>query len=237
MLSTTDFRLLWEQQDGSDFPPELLPVGDPGDDVAKRRVDTEQTPLAGSSLAAMTAFTRPSVSIGVSGIDASRDFADPIHHLHITAAWRAGAEYAYVARQKMGAHISNGADITVSRTLASSMPETVVDMLPRSSGAGRLRSDTAVAFERLPLLAESTVAVVTRERPNMASAAFSTTVAPATCGTFRVQIGSVTDGRRPTSMEARYRDIAEDGRYLLIIDDPGAAMPVDSVTRQKCSTA
>ncbi|WP_045824301.1 hypothetical protein [Williamsia herbipolensis] len=232
-LSTTDFRLLWEQQDGSEFPPDLLPVGTPGVDLERRRIDLENAPLTGGRLEAMAAFTRPYVSIGVAGIDATRDFADPIHHLHLTAAWSVGAEYAYVARQQVGAHISEGGDVTISRVPSNSLPGTVVEMLPPSSGAGRLPADLAVTFRQEPLLAESTIPVVVAARSDVATAAFESTVTPTTCGSLRVQVGSITDGRRPSSLELRFRDIPDDGRYLLIIDDPGAAMPVDSITLTK----
>lgn len=233
VLSTTDFRLLWEQQDGSEFPLDLLPVGAPGVDLERRRIDLEHAPLTGGRLEAMAALTRPYVSIGVSGIDATRDFADPIHHLHLTAAWSVGAEYAYVARQQVGAHISEGGDVTLSRIPANVLPDTIVEMLPPSTGAGHLPADLAVTFRQEPLLAESTIAVVTAARSDVATAAFTSTAAPTTCGTLRVQVGSVADGRRPTSLELRFRDIADDGRYLLIIDDPGAAIPVDSFTLAK----
>ncbi|GAA2054934.1 hypothetical protein [Williamsia deligens] len=224
-LSTLHFRQLWEESDAADYPLEFAYADA---DVAAG-ADTPRLPglsdLTPPQRAAIDAITRPRVTIAATGLDARRDFADPRHHVRILSA-TADMTTVYVARQHLGATVDRGATVAITQHAPSQWTHDLVGLLPRSPGAGTLTTDATVAFAPVPGFDIGTVSTVVEPRTPTAATAFARPD-PATCGSLRVQVGSIADGRRPTALEVRFRDIVDDGRYLLIVDEPGVAMGVD----------
>ncbi|MGU3292769.1 hypothetical protein [Williamsia sp. M5A3_1d] len=233
-LSTREFRLLWEEFDASDYPLEFAYTGT--DDI-HRGSDGPSAPsiraerLTTPQREAMTALCKPSITIGVGGLDARKPFTDTSHQSRLVSATR-DTEHVYIARQKLGDSPSIGATVSITRHALKTWTRDLVGLLPAAASAGSLPSDTNVGFGRLPGADTSTVATVVAPQHPSAASAF-TNPQPATCGSIRVQVGSITDELRPLSMELRYRDIPGDGRYLLIIDSPGAALPIDDTSFAK----
>lgn len=225
-LRTLHLRQLWEEADGADFPPEFAAadarVASTGDESPGRPL----AELTAPRRAAISTLTRPLVTIAVTGLDATKPFDDPRHHLRLVSATR-DVQTVIVARQELAGSVSLGGTVSITQHTASDWTRDIVGMLPRSAGPGSLPTDTDVTFRRLPGIDASTIAVVDAPPRSSAAAAFARDD-PATCGSLRVQVGSAVDGRRPSVVEIRYRDIPDDGRYLLIVDEPGVALGVDA---------
>ncbi|WP_299573743.1 hypothetical protein [uncultured Williamsia sp.] len=225
-LRTLHFRQLWAEADGIDFPSEFAAAdartASTGDESPGRPLAELSEPRR----AAIAALTRPLVTIAVAGLDARQPFEDPGHHRRVVSATR-DMQTVIVARQELTGSVSLGGTVSITRHTASDWTRDIVAMLPRSDGAGSLPTDTDVTFRQLPGIDASTIAVVEPPPRPSAAAAFARDD-PATCGSLRIQVGSAVDGHRPSVIEARYRDIPGDGRYLLIVDEPGVAMGVDA---------
>ena len=233
IVGTEQFRLLWSDQDGAAFPSELAPLGSREYENAdvERLAQLEMLANLRSAMnptkqAAMAALTRPRYSISVSGLDARRPFTDTSHHIGIVSAWGGTGDRAVIARQKPGRSTSHGGDVAVTMHALSDWTADLVAMLPRSIRAGMLPADHAVPFDETSIDVE-VLRQVSASAPKSTAAAAFVHRSPTTCGSLRVQVGSVADGRRPTSMTVKFRDIEGDGRYLLIIDSPGSALGVD----------
>ncbi|MBT0566257.1 hypothetical protein [Williamsia sp. CHRR-6] len=227
-LSTREFRLLWDGEHGAPYPSSLLwtVADDPGHEIDKRnRIAALQRNLTSGQREALAVLTHPTYSLFIVGIDDGRDLADPSHHLRLCAAW-GGGDYGYIARQTVSGDAAWGGQITLTRHETSTWTAAVVGQLPPGAGAGRLPLDTAVQVDMMTAGGETLLTTVV-SAPGTAGGQFRSDVAPSTCGTIWIQVGSITDGYPPSRVEARYRDIPGDGRYLLILDDPGAAMGVD----------
>jgi len=228
-LSTHEFRLLWEEFDAGDYPIEFAYTGQ--DDV-DRGPDAAQAPsirldqLTPPQRAALSALCRPSITIAVTGIDAARPFEDPKHHLRLLSATDDN-EHVYIARQRLGSSVSLGATVSITRHAFSSWTRDLVAMIPPGTEVGSLPADTAVGFQAIPGVESMTIPVVVAPATPTAATAF-THPHPGVCGSIRLQVGTLANGGRPTSLEVRYRDIPDDGRYLLIVDSPGAALPIDA---------
>lgn len=225
-LRTLHLRQLWAEADGVDFPAEFAAAdadtASTGDESPGRRL----AELSGPRQAALAVLARPQVTIALTGLDARKPFDDPSHHVRVVSATR-DMRTVVVARQELTGSVSLGGAVALTRHTASDWSRDIVGMLPRSAGAGSLPTDTDVTFRRLPGIDASTIAVVDPPPRPSAASAFARDD-PATCGSLRVQVGSAVDGRRPSVIEVRYRDIPDDGRYLLIVDEPGVAMGVDA---------
>ncbi|MEH3154401.1 MAG: hypothetical protein PGN29_03305 [Gordonia paraffinivorans] len=225
-LRTLHLGQVWAESDGVEFPPEFA--------AADADVATTGAESSGSSLAtlnpprreAIDTLTRPLVTIGVTGLDARKPFDDPSHHLRVVSATR-DMQSVVVARQELVGSVSLGGRVSITRHSASDWTRDLVTLLPRPAGVGSLPTDTDVSFRRLPGIDASTIAVVdVPSRPSAAAVFARDDVA--TCGSLRIQVGSAVDGRSPSVIEVRYRDIPDDGRYLLVVDEPGVAIGVDT---------
>ena len=230
-LSTPEFRRLWLDQKGSDYPIDFAYT-----DAAERSrdADTPEPPLPRLSVpwnAAMRAMTHGIVSISLAVIDARRDFDDTSHHRRVAAGWD-GGEFAYVARQKIGAEPSLGGTVSITRHDAASWSREVVADFPSEVRGGELAQDRDVAVEWQSIVEGLTTARVTSTATDTAAHAF-TVQTVGHCSTIRIHVGSVDEGRRRTPMLMKVRDIPDDGRYVLVLDDPVVAMPVDSIALAK----
>ncbi len=234
-LSTHEFRTLWKEFDADDYPTNEFAYT--GHDDVGRGPDAPQLPtvrvddLTDPQRAALTALCRPSITVALSGTDASKPFTDPNNHLRLVSATDDN-NHVYIARQRLGSSLSVGGTVSITRHSFASWTRDLVAMIPPAEAVGGLPADTAVVFEAIPGVDTGKILTVVAPRSRTAASAF-THPQPGFCGSIRVSVGSITDGRRPTSMEVRYRDIPDDGRYLLIVDSPGAALPVDATTFAK----
>ncbi|KQS00475.1 hypothetical protein ASG12_06135 [Williamsia sp. Leaf354] len=224
-MSTHEFRLLWESIDTSPYPTEFAYTGTEDIDPAAPPAGSGLHELTSTQREAMTVLCAPKTTIAVSGIDARRPFTETGHHLRIVSATGRG-DHVFVARQRLAGSVSVGGAVSITRHSLNTWTRDVVAMLPKPTGRGSLSTDTAVAFDWSPPGEIASIASVVAPQPPTAASAFAASTV-ATCGSIRVQAGTITDPVRPSVMECRYRDIPDDGRYLLIIDTPGAALPVD----------
>ncbi|MBE7161699.1 MAG: hypothetical protein INR72_10660 [Williamsia herbipolensis] len=225
-LRTLHLGRLWADADGVDFPPEFAAADA---DLARLGDDSPGPRLAelnGPRRDAIDVLTRPLVTIGVTSLDARKPFDDPGHHLRLVSATR-DMTTVVIARQELVGSVSLGGPVSMTRHTAADWTRDLVALLPCSSGAGSLPTDTDVAFRRLPGVDTSSIVVVEEPTYPSAASAFARDD-PATCGSLRIQVGSTVDGHRPTSVEVRFRDIVDDGRYMLVVDEPGVAMGVDA---------
>ncbi|MGU3292473.1 hypothetical protein [Williamsia sp. M5A3_1d] len=178
---------------------------------------------------AMSALTRPRYTIAISGLDARKPLQDTSHHIGIVSAWGGSGDVAFTARQRPGPSAARGGAVEVTRHVLTRWSADLVRMLPRPSGAGRLPRDMDVAFDEIPV----EFGTLRKVSPSVSTATAAASFAhrsPTTCGSIRVQVGSEADGRRPTTTMLHYRDVADDGRYLLVEDSPGSAAGVDDAT-------
>ncbi len=235
-LTTQQFRLFWADCDGAGFPSELCPLGVEVDVDAEMQRLSELTAVADLRArstpmmrSAMTTLTHPRYTIAIQGIDARKPLADTSHHLRIVSAWSGSGDVVIVARQEPGPNISHGGDVVVTRHVMREWTRDLLRMLPPSSGAGSLSPDDAVPFVEIPIDVEVFRQVSPAASPVTAAGAF-VHQSPSTCGSIRVQVGSEADGRRPSVLTLQYRDIVDDGRYLLIVDSLGTARGVDDAT-------
>jgi hypothetical protein len=224
-LRTLHVQRLWTDCDGTVFPPEFaaadVDLARTGDDSVGPQLAELNTPRRD----AIDTLTRPVVTIGVTSLDARKPFEEPGHHLRVVSATR-DMQTVIVARQELVGSPSLGGRVSITRHAAADWTRDLVALLPRSAAAGSLPTDTDVSFRRLPGVDTSSITVVDAPSHPSAAAAFVRDD-PATCGSLRVQVGSAADGRRPSAVEVRYRDIPGDGRYLLVVDEPGVALGVD----------
>ena len=225
-LRTLHLRQLWAEADGIDFPPEFAAADARAASTGDEPPGRPLADLSEPRRAAISTLTRPLVTIALTSLDARKPFDDAGHHLRVVSA-TGDMQTVIVARQELAGSVSLGAGVAITRHTASEWTRDLVCMLPRSAGAGSLPTDTDVTFRQLPGTDASTIAVVDPPPRPSAASAFARHD-PATCGSLRIQVGSAVDGRRPSVVEVRYRDIPDDGRYLLMVDEPGVAMGVDS---------
>lgn len=235
-MTTDEFAALWDAQAGAAFPAELAPMGpteyaDGDDEHLARQADLTRIRAGMNSVKreAMDGLTRPRYTIAVSGLHAGKPLNDTSHHIGMVSAWSGVGEVVVVARQRPGRSVARGGPVTVTRHALTKWGADLVRMLPRSAGAGRLRRDMGVEFDEIPL-GFGTVRKVSASVSTSTAAAAFVHLTPTTCGSIRVQIGSEADGRRPTTTMLHYRDIADDGRYLLVEGSPGTAAGVDDAT-------
>jgi hypothetical protein len=236
VMATEEFAALWDAQEGAAFPAELARLGPteyPDADtehLARKATLTRlRSEMNSAKRDAMTALTRPRYTIAVTGLDARDPLEDTRHHLGIVSAWGGSGDIVVVARQRPGTTVSRGGPVEVTRHLLSEWSADLVRMLPRSRGAGRLPRDMNVEFEEIPV-EFGVLRKVSASAPRSTAAAAFAHLSPTTCGTIRIQIGSEADGRQPTRTVVQYRDIPDDGRYLLVHDSPGTASGVDDAT-------
>ncbi|MGU3291568.1 hypothetical protein [Williamsia sp. M5A3_1d] len=232
-MSALQFRLLWADAAGTQFPAELCAFGDEKYDTADDQIATEKSELTRLRAAttsakseAITALTRPRYTIGMLGLDARKPLSDTSSHLRVVSAWGGSGEHVIVVRQKPGPSPSHGGEVSVTRSRLDTWTDDLVRLLPTSSGPGRLPADADVPFYDLPIDVE-VLRQVSADAPKTTAAGAFVHEKPTTCGSIRVQVGSEVDGRRPERLTLQYRDIDKDGRYLLVIDSPGTAVGVD----------
>ena len=232
-LSPLQFRLLWGDAAGAQFPTELCAFGDEGYDTADHQVAAENAELTRLRAAmtpakseAIAALTRPRYTIGLLGLDARKPLSDTSSHVRVVSAWGGEGDHVIVVRQKPGPSPSHGGEVSVTRSRLDTWTDDLVRLLPRSTAVGRLPADPNVPFYDLPIDVE-VLRQVSADAPKTTAAGVFVHEKPTTCGSIRVQVGSEVDGRRPERLTIQYRDIDKDGRYLLVIDTPGTAVGVD----------
>jgi hypothetical protein len=226
-MSTAQFRTLWEGADASEYPIEFAYTDAGERDAGEPDASVEKlADLSSVKQSAIHALTRPQVTIALSAIDSRRPFDDARHHIRIVSATK-DMTTVYLARQSLTA-VSVGSTVAITREEPAAWARHLVGVLPPTP-AGSLPTDTAVAFSSTPSLDDFVIATVATP-PSSKTAAVFAKADLGVCGTLRIQVGSIADGRRPSSIEVRFRDVIDDGRYMLIVDDPGIAMPVDAGT-------
>ncbi|MBT0567152.1 hypothetical protein [Williamsia sp. CHRR-6] len=231
VLSTREFRLLWEQRDAAPYPafaydgPEHFDNGDLARLADKRLLAQLAAESTALKEAAFTAFTKPRYSFEILGAESSDTEREPTLS-RIYSAWDGVSQSAFIARQAPGLVVSVGGDVTVTRVDFEAWTSRLVASLPLSGFAGRLPQDLDVAMDVENWLNTTELSVSPRARRDTAGAAF-VHLPQAYAAYVTVQVGSIADGRRPHKQEIQIADVAGDGCYALVVDTPALAVGVD----------
>ncbi|MBT0568585.1 hypothetical protein [Williamsia sp. CHRR-6] len=180
---------------------------------------------------ALRALGRPTYQLELVGCDVTRDVTDPSHYVRAYGFWADGDD-AFVARQLPGPKHVVGGQVQISRCSVGAWTRELVGGLPSGVGAGSLPTDPAVQFED-SMLGSTRFRVVSESAPHKTAAAVFRHLTPTLAGQMFATVHAIDGSDRRWEMELRFHDIAEDGRYLLVVDDVGVAMGADTTTVAK----
>ncbi|GAB2683091.1 ESX secretion-associated protein EspG [Nocardia goodfellowii] len=179
----------------------------------------------------LTAVARPDLRITVSGC-AAADPEDPRGRIRLHAA-RSGPR-CFVLTQLPGETIWHSGGFTVAEYNALDMADAVVAHLPKCPGGRRAQLTFPTTLQNSDSDYGQSWVRETEVSPETDALGEFSNAPVQRLGIIRIEQGNSRFGPRGIARRAlAWRDVADDGRYIITNDDPPVAMGVD--TRQLIS--
>ncbi|MBT0568487.1 hypothetical protein [Williamsia sp. CHRR-6] len=240
VLTTDEFRLLWEAFDTTEYPRGFALAGDTpypnGETQLRAEKETREqfrTQLSAPQRAAVSALASPLYSIGILGGWATATSPKMVG-VQVHSGWHGASPHAYIAVQQPSPNLSVGGPVHIRRVDFPAWSASLVGALPASPGPGRLPADHQVPVQIENIAEVPTLTVAPSASRHTAAAAFGQ-IALRGGAVLTIRVGSASDPRKPVTAEVHVADVPDDGRYALAIlaNSDGAAMGVTDVALGK----
>ncbi|RJO72095.1 ESX secretion-associated protein EspG [Nocardia panacis] len=232
-----EFYALWRDLTHESLPWPLSFTTDVmGADEFERRMrevlDRARLALDPSFAEVLDTIWRPDLRIAINGFD-SRAPREPRHLLRVLAVRR--RERGYLVTQSPGKEYSYAAGYTVTECEAITLADAAVELMPKAD-AGKLDAITlarsgggddemAYSYGRSAVLRTTSTDTVQDQAARLKR--FMDTAAPSVGTIDIVQGRSIYGPRGITRHQLQWRDLLDDGRYVIEDGDPPVAAAAD----------